>query len=73
MRTILKQALECLCQAYIPCLNITGDLVIRSRDHESRTVRSFIDVLMNILNRLNRGTYLDVNMRPELLKKVQVI
>jgi hypothetical protein len=30
MRIILEQAPECLCQAYVPCLNIAGDLVIRS-------------------------------------------
>ena len=36
-------------------------------------VRSFINVLVDILNYLYGSTNLDINMRAELLEKVRVI
>ena len=52
---------------------VTGNLVVRSSHGNRRLVRSLIYVLINILNRLDRGVYFDVNMRAELLKEVRVI
>jgi hypothetical protein len=47
-----------------------GNLIIYSYDRNSYMVRSFINVLIDILNRLNRGIYFHVNMGMELLKQV---
>ncbi len=73
VRRVLKEAPESLCRTYIPCLDVAGNLVIRTRDGNGHTVCPFIDVLIDILDRLNGSTNLDVNMRAELLEEVRVI
>jgi hypothetical protein len=69
----LEQTLESLRRAHIPSLEVLGNLIVRSRDSNSRTIRSLINVLVNILNCLYGCTNLDVNMRAELLEEVRVI
>jgi hypothetical protein len=64
---------ESLYRAYIPSLKVLGNLIIRSWDYNSYTVRSFIDILVDILDYLYRSTNLDINMGAELLEEVQVI
>ena len=64
---ILRQALESLCKANIPGLNIAGDLVVCLRDSYSHAVNTLIHVLVDILDSLNYSTDLDINMQPELL------
>jgi hypothetical protein len=70
---ILEQVPESLCRAYIPSLEVLGNLIVRSRDGNGRTIRPFIDILIDILDCLYRYTNLDVNMQAELLEEVRVI
>jgi hypothetical protein len=69
----LKQAPESLGRAYVPCLDIAGDLVVCPRDHKGRTVHTLIHVLVDILNGLYGYADLDINIRPVLLEEVRVI
>jgi hypothetical protein len=73
VRRALEQALESLHRAYVPSLEVLGNLIVRSRDGYSRTVRSLINVLVDILNCLYGYINLNVNIRVELLEEVQVI
>jgi hypothetical protein len=59
---ILEQAPESLYRAYIPSLEVLGNLIIRSRDGNGCTIRPFIDILIDILNYLYGYTNLDINM-----------
>jgi hypothetical protein len=47
---------------------IAGNLIIRRGNYNSYTIRSFIYILVDILNRLNQGVNFDINIRAELLK-----
>ena len=57
---VLKEAPERLCRPDIPCLYITGNLVVRPRDSDCCTVRPLIDILVDILYGLNCYIYLNV-------------
>ena len=69
----LEQPPGCLTGTYVPRIHKTGDLVVRIRHCDRCTVRSLIDVLINILNRLDRRADLDINMRAVLLEEERVI
>ena len=73
VRRELEEAPESLRRTNVSYLDIAGNLVIRSQDHNRRTVRSLINVLVDVLDCLYGGTDLHVNMRAELLKEVRVI
>lgn len=69
----LKEALYSLARAYVPGMDIAGNLVVCIGYSNRCPVRSFIDVLVDILDCLNRGTDLDINMRAELTEEIRVI
>jgi hypothetical protein len=50
MRQVLEETLERLYKANILSLNVTGDFIVRSRDRNCYTVRSFINVLVDVLD-----------------------
>jgi hypothetical protein len=70
---VLEQAPESLRRAHVPSLEVLGNLIVRSRDSNGRTVCSLINILVDILNYLYGYTNLDINMQAELLKKIRVI
>ena len=49
-------------------MDVIGNLIVRRSNSNGCTVRFFIDVLIDILNRLNRRVDFDVNIRTELLE-----
>jgi predicted Na+-dependent transporter len=71
----IKQTLARLHYPYVTGLNVLRNLVniVRFRNGHSRAIRTLINVLVYILYSLNTCTNLDVNIRVELLKQVQVI
>jgi hypothetical protein len=70
---VLEQVPESLYRAYIPSLEVLGNLIIRSRNGNGYIIRPFIDILVDILDYLYGYTNLNINIRAELLEKVRVI
>ena len=69
----LEEPPHSLAGTNVPSVHVTGDLVVRRSHRNGRTVRSLIDILVDILDRLYRSANLDIHMRTELLEEVRVI
>jgi hypothetical protein len=70
---ILEQIPESLYRAYIPSLEVLGNLIIYSRNSNGYIIRSFINIFIDIFDYLYGYINLDINIRVELLEEVQVI
>jgi hypothetical protein len=70
---VLYQPPEGLSRSDILPLHVTGDLIVCHTDHKGRTVRSLVDILVDILYSLYSRTHLDVNVGSVLVEQVQVV
>jgi hypothetical protein len=73
MRKELKDTPERLRKANIPTGYVTGDLIVRRTHYGCRPVRTFVDILVNVLYGLNRSTHLNVHMTAVLLQEKRVV
>ena len=58
----LKEPPNSLTGAHVTGVDVTGDLVVRIRDADRRTVRSLVHVLVDILDRLYGRANLNVDV-----------
>ena len=69
----LKEPPNSLTGAHVTGVDVTGDLVVRIRNANRRTVPSLIHVLVDVLDRLYGRANLNVDVRLILLKEVRTI
>jgi hypothetical protein len=67
------KALVCLTAANIACIQVKLDLILGSAKLHGGTIIALVDILVDVLDSLDRGNRLHINMAPILPDKILAV